>query len=559
MEISLRSVAAVTFLKGDGKGAGFLRRARRSKSPAHQANANGTVDSIGGHSTVYRRANVLDDSIDRVLAMATRQAVDELKSLWPKSAAATLHRFTNAIPLLLGVLAFIFWFTAPGPLVLSVVLLLPPVFRIWVLGHSLFPSEQHLSSIDAAWEEDVPVYSVIAALRGETAVVDQLLSAIERLDYPAEKLDVILAVEADDTETRAAISARKHHISITVIPVTPAEPRTKPKALAVALPLAKGMFTVVYDAEDRPQRNQLRCALQAFRSAGDNLACVQARLCTDTTTTWLARYFASEYAAQFDIFLPKLAALGLPLPLGGSSNHFRTATLREVGGWDPYNVTEDADLGMRLARFGYRTGVIDSTTYEEAPADSRRWIGQRSRWFKGWMQTWLVHMREPSQLFRNLGFRGFLAFQLIVGGNALVALVHPIFVFGFIWAFAEVLFQNSDSAACAQLMQYLFVAIICYGISALFGWLGLRHRGVEQKACILIGTPWHWLLLSVAAWRAACELIYAPYYWKKTEHGVDKIFRKDRTTRALLGLERHLSELETSGRLPRIWRLEVSS
>ena len=170
-----------------------------------------------------------------------------------------------------------------------------------------------------------------------------------------------------------------------MIPVPPAELRTKPKALNIALPFARGEFTVIYDAEDRPERNQLRRALKAFRSAANNLACVQARLCIDTKTSWLARYFTAEYAGHFDVFLPRLAALGLPLPLGGSSNHFRTTALRAVGGWDAYNVTEDADLGMRLARLGYRCGVIESTTYEEAPADARAWLSQRTRWFKGWM------------------------------------------------------------------------------------------------------------------------------------------------------------------------------
>jgi glycosyltransferase XagB len=234
-------------------------------------------------------------------------------------------------------------------------------------------------------DEEEVVYSVIVPLRGEARVVDQLLSAIERLNYPTEKLDVIIAVEANDDDTRAAITARKHRIPITVIPVPTGKPTTKPKALNVALPFARGIFTVIYDAEDRPERNQLRTALKAFRSAGNDLACVQARLCIDTQTSWLARYFTAEYAGHFDVFLPKLAVLGLPLPLGGSSNHFRTEALREVCGWDPYNVTEDADLGMQLARFGYRSAVIDSTTYEEAPSDCCRWLGQRTRWFKGWM------------------------------------------------------------------------------------------------------------------------------------------------------------------------------
>lgn len=196
---------------------------------------------------------------------------------------------------------------------------------------------------------------------------------------------MIVAVEADDHETRAAIDGRKGRIPVTVIPVPGAGPRTKPKALNVALPFARGTFTVVYDAEDRPEQDQLRRALQAFRAGGDDLACVQARLSIDNTAdSWLARFFTAEYAGQFDVFLPGLAALRLPLPLGGSSNHFYTATLRDVGAWDPYNVTEDADLGMRLARFGYRSAMIDSTTYEEAPAQFGPWLRQRTRWFKGW-------------------------------------------------------------------------------------------------------------------------------------------------------------------------------
>src|SRR5215813_6647195 len=376
---------------------------------------------------VNRRAAALDNSLDNVLIAAGVRATEQFKSSWPKLSAATLNRLTNAIPLLLGVLALAAVCTTPSMIVLSFFVALPTAFRIWIVSQAAatpadLPAPRTFSTPP---NEEWPIYSIIAPLRGEGRVVDQLLSAIERLDYPPEKLDVILAIEADDSDTRATITARRHRIPITVIPCPPAELRTKPKALNVALPFARGAFTVIYDAEDRPERNQLRHALRAFLSANDDLACVQARLCTDTNTSWLSRYFSAEYAAHFDIFLPKLAGLQLPLPLGGSSNHFRTATLREVGGWDPHNVTEDADLGMRLARFGYRSGVIDSTTYEEAPANVCVWLGQRSRWFKGWMQTWLVHMREPRQLFLKLGLGGFLTFQLIVGGNALIALAHP--------------------------------------------------------------------------------------------------------------------------------------
>ena len=210
-------------------------------------------------------------------------------------------------------------------------------------------------------------------------------------------------VEADDHDTRRALARLDLGPPFEIITAPPSGPRTKPKALNVALPFARGSFTVVYDAEDVPEPDQLRRAFATFMAADDRLACVQAALTIDNTTdNWLARMFTADYAGQFDAFLPGLAALRLPFPLGGSSNHFRTAVLRQVGGWDPYNVTEDADLGIRLYRLGYRSAALSSATYEEAPARFLPWLKQRTRWYKGWMQTWLVHMRRPVRLMREL-------------------------------------------------------------------------------------------------------------------------------------------------------------
>jgi cellulose synthase/poly-beta-1,6-N-acetylglucosamine synthase-like glycosyltransferase len=400
-------------------------------------------------------------------------------------------------------------------------------------------------------DAELPVYTIISALYREAASVDGLLSAIERLDYPVEKLDVIIALEADDCETRAAIAARNSRVPITVIAVPAAGPRTKPKALNVALSLARGTFTVIYDAEDRPEPNQLRCALRAFRAGGDDLACVQARLCIDNTAdSWLARLFTAEYAGQFDVFLPGLAAWRLPLPLDGSSNHFLTTTLREVAGWDPYNVTEDADLGMRLARFGFRSQIIESSTYEEAPAHLGPWLRQRTRWFKGWMQTWAVHMRQPRVLLRELGLPGFVTLQLIVGGNVLAALVHPLFLAGLIYSLASgAPMWRGDSAIFAAL--YGTTAVIGYLTSAFLGWLGLARRGLRSTAWVLLLTPVHWLLLSLAAWRSLYQLAVAPHHWEKTEHGLAKTSRRaDNRLRSLLELERLLRTLEETGELP---------
>jgi cellulose synthase/poly-beta-1,6-N-acetylglucosamine synthase-like glycosyltransferase len=399
----------------------------------------------------------------------------------------------------------------------------------------------------------LPVYSVVAALYHEAASVDGLLHAIERLDYPPEKLDVIVVLEADDQETRDAIAARHCRIPVSVVIAPPGGPRTKPKALNVALALARGTFTVVYDAEDRPEPNQLRRALQAFVAGGKKLACVQARLCIDNTAdSWLARLFTAEYAGQFDAFLPGLAVGHLPLPLGGSSNHFHTATLRAVGAWDPYNVTEDADLGMRLARFGYRAAMIDSTTYEEAPAQLGPWLRQRTRWFKGWMQTWLVHMREPRRLFHELGWPGFCCFQLIVGGNALAALIHPLFLvsLGAVVLTGVPLWTDDTLTGVVLPSIYVSTATLGYLVSAVLGLLGLSRRGLTANAWVLLLTPVHWLLLSVAAWRALYQLVVAPYVWEKTAHGLAKHSRlNDEMARSLVELERCLRTLKRKGTL----------
>jgi len=255
------------------------------------------------------------------------------------------------------------------------------------------------------------------------------------------------------------------------------------------------------------------------------------------------------------VFLPGLASLRLPLPLGGSSNHFRTATLRAVGGWDSYNVTEDADLGMRLARFGYRSDMIASTTYEEAPAQFGPWLRQRTRWFKGWMLTWWVHMRQPRRLLHDLRLPGFVTFHLVVGGNALAALVHPLFLAGLIHATLSggEMWGDQNTTANALALIYGANIVIGYMTSALLGWIGLSRRGLSSTAWVLVLTPLHWILLSLAAWRALYQLMTAPYAWEKTEHGLARTSRRGAgRVRALLALERDFQVLKDRGALPEI-------
>ena len=373
-------------------------------------------------------------------------------------------------------------------------------------------------------DHELPVYTIIVALYREAAAVRSLLAAIRQLNYPPEKIDLKLVLEADDHETRAAIENLQLASPFEIIVAPEGGPRTKPKALNAALPFARGKFVAIYDAEDRPEPDQLRLALEAFVPGDAKLACVQARLTIDNTgDSWLARLFTAEYAGLFDVFLPGLAAWRLPLPLGGSSNHFRTAVLRDIGAWDPYNVTEDADLGMRLVRFGYRSAVIPSTTYEEAPAHFGPWLRQRTRWFKGWLQTWLVHMRAPRQLLRELRWPGYVVFQLLMGGTVLAALVHVLFAAEFVWALARGDVQ--DGSASHFIWLHAGMLALGYGVSAGLAMMGLARRGLLSSAWVLLLIPIYWLLLSLAAWRALIQLVRDPYRWEKTEHGLAKTSR----------------------------------
>jgi cellulose synthase/poly-beta-1,6-N-acetylglucosamine synthase-like glycosyltransferase len=429
-----------------------------------------------------------------------------------------------------------------GPLGIAALMLLPPILAldVWSVALALwflafiglrlwgsFRPRLVQPKLRRLPDYQLPCYTVIAALYREAKSVGPLMQAIDAFDYPREKLQVILALEPNDLATRAAIArlGPMPHVQVLIAPAT--GPQTKPKALNCALPFARGSFTAVFDAEDRPDPGQLRAALDAFRSNSADVACAQASLCIDNNNkdSWLSRTFAAEYAGQFDVFLPGLAAMRMPLPLGGSSNHFRTSVLREVGGWDAWNVTEDADLGFRLARFGYRSVTFDSTTNEEAPIRFKAWLGQRSRWMKGWMQTWGVHMREPRRLWRQAGPRGFLALNIIVGGNVLTALAYPVLVV----ELAAYLLTNFTAS-----LAPLHIATITAGFAStvLIGLMGLARRGRLRSGWALALTPFYWACLSIAAWRALWQLWRDPYRWEKTEHGLTQSRPSTATARA---------------------------
>jgi glycosyltransferase involved in cell wall biosynthesis len=275
-------------------------------------------------------------------------------------------------------------------------------------------------------DDRLPLYTLLLPLYQEAKVLPHLARALLRLDYPHDKLQVLLIVEADDLETGCVADDMARRGPFEVIRVPDGRPRTKPRACNYALNFARGEFTVIYDAEDRPERDQLRKAVNAFRSLPETIVCLQARLTFYNANNWLTRLFTLDYLVWFWSLLPGLDRLNVPMPLGGTSNHFRTDILRKLAGWDAFNVTEDADLGIRIAQLRRRVAMLDSITFEEAPDTLVAWLKQRSRWIKGYMQTWLVHTRDPLALLRSGGLRSFLAFHLFIGGSVFSALSAPI-------------------------------------------------------------------------------------------------------------------------------------
>lgn len=377
-------------------------------------------------------------------------------------------------------------------------------------------------------DKELPIYTVLVPLFREPEGLTLLVDSLRKLDYPLAKLDIKLILEETDQET---VEVAKHlgmEGIFDIIRVPPSEPQTKPKACNYGLIFARGDHVVIYDAEDRPEPDQLKKAIIGFRKAPANTACLQARLnYYNPRENWLSRMFTIDYSLWFDFMLPALDYLRQPIPLGGTSNHFRTAVLRQVWAWDPFNVTEDADLGVRLAQKGYRVGVINSTTFEEANCRVPSWIRQRSRWMKGYMQTWLVHMRHPLHLLSTLGPRGFWGFQLFVGGNVLLSLVNPLFWALYIWWLFTMTTALDPYFPGVVLYTSLFNLLIGNATFTYLAMVAPFKRKEYDLIAYSLTIFAYWALVSVAAYRGLIQLITAPFYWEKTRHAVSAQVRAE--------------------------------
>lgn len=408
------------------------------------------------------------------------------------------------------------------------------LFFLSVIGLRLFSlinlPMQKSRSFQKLQMSELPLYSVLVPVFRETGVLNQLLHALSRLNYPKSKLDIKIIVEEGDLAMHRVLSEFKLPNYFEVVVVPAGKPQTKPRALNYALQFARGELLTIYDAEDIPEPMQLIKAAEHFAASPKTLVCLQAELAFyNPNENWLTRQFTIEYGTLFKLILPSLAAEGLPFLLGGTSNHFRTSTLRSSGAWDPFNMTEDADLAIRLTRLGYDLDVLDSVTYEEANTELGNWLQQRSRWLKGFLQTWLVHMRDPVALIQTAGLSGFWIVQATTLGIFISSLFHPFFLIHAVYLIGSGNFLSSKATSFQFLAGGIDLAVLVagYTISIYAGWRALRLAHIGGWWFSLSTLPIYWLLSSIAGWMALWQFAVSPFHWNKTRHGLSA-FQKDR-------------------------------
>ncbi len=472
----------------------------------------------GGAQIVEFRSHEPDpaaDRLDRRLAdaRAFADAADGLSErrpefsarsgLWPGQRAGLWAAFGAAV---------VFGVRAPAGLAAAILAIMSAVFSLVIalrLAAALAALIDRRKTTQDPPDADLPTLTYLVPLYREANMAEHIVAALAALDYPQHLMDAKLLVEADDADTIAALRALALPGRFEILPVPRGLPRTKPKALNYGLAYATGEIVAVLDAEDLPAAGQAREAARALRQGGERVSVVQAPLSIyNGERAWIARQSEIEYAAYFGAWLPMIDRIGWPLLLGGTSNYFRRAAVIDAGGWDAWNVTEDADLGLRLARLGYRGHMLTAPTREEAPIRFAHWLDQRTRWIKGHMQTWFVLMRQPMTALRQLGPWRYLGAQAALGGSLLAHCLHgPLLA----WAVLAMLSLAPSNGFGLTLLGAGYGSVV---LSA------LAVGGLRGRLWALATLPLYWPLLTLAMARAMWELRMKPHFWAKTPHGV---------------------------------------
>jgi cellulose synthase/poly-beta-1,6-N-acetylglucosamine synthase-like glycosyltransferase len=412
-------------------------------------------------------------------------------------------------------------------IIISSFFLIAIIFKLFLaLVGSRFELHQAVSKDEVRLikDEDLPIYTILLPVYKEDKLIKKLIWNLQSIDYPREKLDIKLIIEEDDDKTLEAVRVLDFPAIFEVIIVPFHMPKTKPKACNYALHFAKGEYLTIYDAEDVPDTDQLKKVVALFSKLPEDYICIQSALnYFNRNENFLTRMFTLEYSYWFDYMLPGLDTLDIPIPLGGTSNHFKIEHLVELGAWDPFNVTEDADLGLRAYAKGYKVAIVNSTTYEEANNEPFNWIRQRSRWIKGYMQTYLVHMRNPVTLWRKLGWKGFLGFNFFIGATPLTFLVYPLLLAIFICYLVFDLSTIRTLFPDWVLFMSIFNLMVGNILMIYVNMIAVFKRRFYELILFSIANPVYWLMHSIAAYMGLYELIVKPFYWQKTNHGISKV------------------------------------
>ncbi|MDP2649900.1 MAG: glycosyltransferase, partial [bacterium] len=443
--------------------------------------------------------------------------------------------------------------------ILSGIYFIDVLFSLYVILKSLyFPPELNFKTaeIKGLKDKSLPVYSILCPLFHEASVLPDFLNSIKKLDWPKDKLEVLLLLEKDDRETINAVDSLNLPSYVRTIIVPHSNPQTKPKACNYGLNKAIGEYLVIFDAEDRPEPDQLKKAYLGFQKVSPNVVCLQAKLnYFNPHQNLLTRLFTAEYSLWFDVVLTGLQSINTTIPLGGTSNHFRTAILKELEGWDPFNVTEDCDLGVRLFKKNYKTAIIDSTTWEEANSDVKNWLRQRSRWIKGYLQTYLVHNRHPLQFIKKHGIHAFI-FQLIIGARMSFMLINPI-----LWVLTISYFTlyslvgpTIESFYPTQVFYMAVISLVLGNFMYVYNYMiGCAKRRQWNLIKFVYLIPFYWLLASASATIALYQLIVKPHYWEKTIHGLHLQKSKKKAVEILIETEEVRTGFAFPSSLRRRW------
>jgi cellulose synthase/poly-beta-1,6-N-acetylglucosamine synthase-like glycosyltransferase len=452
------------------------------------------------------------------------QLIQTATTLCPEDASCRRLGTDRTLPLTRALILITTLFTFAAPMIAITLLIgwitLVNAANILVRLSALFANTEDTFARPSAMPTALPKISILLPLLREERVLEQLLEAVGRLDYPKDRLDVKLILEENDhaTRRRLAVAQVPHWVETIIVPE--GQPKTKPRAMNYALPFCTGEIVGIYDAEDIPHSDQLRIVVSTLHNSADNVACVQASLdFFNPHDNWLTRCFTLDYALWFRVLLHGVYRLGMPLPLGGTSVFFRKTILEDIGAWDAHNVTEDADLGMRLARRGYRCQMIPSHTLEEANGNAASWVRQRSRWLKGYAITWLTHMRTPRKLWTELGPMGFLGLNILLVGGITSYLAAPIYLMLLAGGLMG-LVPTLDTDVQTSIWLAFFITLPLGNMMTLaIAALAVRRRGLPGLYLWLPTLPFYWLMGSVACYRAILELFTNPFHWHKTEHG----------------------------------------